>query len=82
MITDKLLSQLRSVSLEVALLKTSGDQSGEIQGNYHNLTRQRGIYGDIAAETQNRNPSLTFRVVIAANAQIQKPATQDDIERR
>lgn len=81
MITDKLLSQLRSVSLEVALFKTSGDQSGEIQGNYHNLTRQRGIYGDIA-ETQNRNPSLTFRVVTAANAQHQKPATQDDIERR
>lgn len=69
------------MSFEVALFQTSGDQSGEILGNYHNLTRQRGIYGDIA-ETRNRNPSLTFRVVTAANAQHQKPATQDDIERR
>ena len=69
------------MSFEVALVKPSGDQSGEIQGNYHNLTRERGIYGDIA-ETRNRSPSLTFRVVIAANLQIQKPATQGDIERR
>jgi hypothetical protein len=33
-----------AVLFEVALFKTAGDQRGEDKGNYHNPTRQRGIY--------------------------------------
>ena len=66
----------RSVSFEVALFKTSGDQRGENQGNYHNPKRQRGIYGDIG-KTGQLNPSITFRVVMAANAQLQKASARD-----
>jgi hypothetical protein len=56
--------------IEVALFQTTGDHWGDNKGNYHNPTRQRGIYGDIG-KTGNRNPSLTRRVVIAAIAQLQ-----------
>ena len=40
------LIRTRCVSSEVAFFRTSGDQRGENQGNYHNPTRQRGICGD------------------------------------
>jgi hypothetical protein len=55
---------------EVALFKTWDYQRGENKGNYHNPTRQRGILGNIL-ETQKLNPSLTRRVRIVANAQLQ-----------
>ncbi len=38
--------------------------------NHPNPTRQRGILAN-NVETHNRNPSLTQRVVIAADAQLQ-----------
>jgi hypothetical protein len=55
---------------EVAPFENLGDQRGENTGNYHNPTRQRGIYGN-AGKTQKLNPSLTFRVGMAADAQLQ-----------
>ncbi len=55
---------------EVALFDKQGDQYGENTGNYHNPTRQRGIYGN-TGKTLQLNPSLTFRVVMAAKAQLQ-----------
>ena len=55
---------------EVAMFKTTGDQRSENAGNYHNPTRQRGIFRN-TLETQKCNPSLTRRVVIVANAQLQ-----------
>ena len=39
--------------------KTSGDQQGENQGNYHNPTRQQGIYGDIG-KVRQRLPHSPF----------------------
>ena len=53
-------------SLTDAFLKASEDQRGEKKGNYHNPTRQRGIFGN-TLETQKLNPSLTLRVVMDAN---------------
>ena len=61
----------RSVSFEVALFKTGKYQRGENKGNYHNPTRQRGIFAN-TAEAKKRNPSLTRRVGIGTNAQLQK----------
>ena len=61
---------------EVALFDNRGDQQSENTGNYHGPTRQRRIYGN-SDETQILNPSLTFRVGMAANAQRQKaPASE------
>ena len=45
-----------------------GDQRGENTGNYHNPTRQRGIYGN-TGRTRQLYPSLTSRVVMAAISQ-------------
>ena len=59
-----------SFTFEGALFKTGEYQRGENKGNYPNPTRQRGIFGN-TLETQNRNPSLTRRVGIIANAQLQ-----------
>jgi hypothetical protein len=42
----------------------------------HNPTHQRGIHGTIE-EPQMLNPSLTFRVGMAANAQLQKASARD-----
>ncbi len=53
---------------EVALFDNQGDQQGENTGDYHNPTRQRGI---VVEKRGNVYPSLTFRVVMAANAQLQ-----------
>ena len=53
------------------MFKTGVDQRVENTGNYHNPTRQRGILGN-TVETQKLNPSLTRRVGIVANAQLQK----------
>jgi hypothetical protein len=66
----------RRVSFEVALFKTVADQRRENTGNYHNPTRQRGIYGDIG-KTRNHNPSLTRRVGIGTTAQLQKASARD-----
>ena len=55
---------------DVALFKTGEYQRGENKGNYHNPTRQRGIFGN-TLETQKLNPSLTRRVGIVANAKLQ-----------
>jgi hypothetical protein len=55
---------------EVAPFENLGDHRGENTGHYHNPTRQRGIYGNIG-NTQKLNPSLTFRVGMAADAQLQ-----------
>ena len=55
---------------EVALFKTVEDQRAKNTGDYHNPTRQRGIYGN-TCKTRQLNPSLTFRVVMVANAQLQ-----------
>jgi hypothetical protein len=60
----------RRVSFEVALFKTGEDQRDENTGNYHNPKRQRGIFGN-TVETQKINPSLTRRVGIVANSQLQ-----------
>ena len=59
----------RRVSFELALFETVVDQRGENNGNYHNPTRQRGILGD-PCKTLQLHLSLTFRVVIVANAQL------------
>jgi hypothetical protein len=61
----------RSVSFEVALFKTIADQRAKNTRDYHNPTRQRGIYGD-TCKTLQLNPSLTFGVVMVSNAQLQK----------
>jgi hypothetical protein len=53
------------------MFKNEINRRGENRGNYHNLKRQRGIYGD-PCKTLQLNPSLTFRVVMAANSQLQK----------
>jgi len=60
----------QSASFEVAPFLTAGDQRAENKGNYHHPTHQRGIFGN-TAETQKRNPSLTQRVVICTNTQLQ-----------
>jgi hypothetical protein len=46
-------------------------QAGRNTGIHHNPKRKRGILGR-TVRTQKRNPSLTFRVVISVNAQLQK----------
>jgi hypothetical protein len=56
--------------LKLRKFKTGGDQRVENTGEYHNPTRQRGIFAN-TAETQKLNPSLTRRVGIVANAQLQ-----------
>jgi|GEM_PF-2266720 len=60
----------RSANFEVALFEVPCDKLVEKLRNYHNPTRQRGICWH-AAETPKVNPSLTFRVVIVGNAQLQ-----------
>ena len=63
----KAIITTRHVSFEVALFMTAVDQRGKNTRDYHNPTRQRGIYGN-TFKTLQLNPSLTFRVVIAPNA--------------
>jgi len=58
------------------MFKTAGDPGAENTGDYHNPTRQRGIYGN-TGKTLQLNPSLTFRVVMAANAQLQNASARD-----
>jgi hypothetical protein len=55
---------------EVASFGPGVDQEYENSGIYHNPKRQRGIFRS-TTETHNRNPSLTLRVGIVANAQLQ-----------
>ena len=52
---------------EVALFDNRGDQQSENTGNYHNPTRQRGIYGNTGKAIHQ---SLTYRRVdlIASSA--------------
>ena len=67
---DKLFGTGGSHTLfEVAFLRLP-EINGAKKGNHHNPTRQRGIYGDIG-KTLQLNPSLTFRVMMAGNAQLQ-----------
>jgi hypothetical protein len=46
------------------------DQEFENSGIYHNPERQRGILGN-TDKTQKHNPSLTLRVGMVANSQLQ-----------
>jgi hypothetical protein len=48
---------------EVAMFKTAGNQWAKNTGDYHNPTRQRGIYGN-TCKTRQLNRSLTFLVVM------------------
>jgi hypothetical protein len=57
--------------LEVALYKTSEDQRDENKGNHHNPRRKRGIFRTTRKKLQ-LDPSLTFRVVMAADSQLRK----------
>jgi hypothetical protein len=61
---------------EVALFQTPGGQRLGTTGRYHNPMRQRGIYGE-TGQTRNRNPSLTQRVGMAANSQLQNASARD-----
>ena len=58
------------------MFKTAGDQRCENTLNYHNPTRQRGIYREIG-KSLKRNPQLTFRVVMVANVQLQDASASD-----
>ena len=49
------------------MFKTAGDQRRKKTLNYHNPTRQRGIYREIG-KSLKRNPQLTFWVVMAAGS--------------
>ena len=53
---ELLRAQLRR--FEVALFDNRGDRQGENTGDYHNPTRQRGIYGNTGKMLQ-LDPSLT-----------------------
>jgi hypothetical protein len=55
---------------EVAIFTMAVDQRTENTGDYQNPTRQRGIFPG-TAPTAKHNPSLTQRVGIVANAQLQ-----------
>jgi hypothetical protein len=66
----------RRVSFEGARF---GDEVVHLRKNtgvYHNPTRQRGIYGN-TCKTLKHNPSLTERVGIHANAQLQNASVRD-----
>ncbi|GEM_PF-2529860 len=56
---------------EVAFFEVPCDKLVEKKRNYHNPTRQRGIFCR-AVETPQVNPSLTFRIVTMGDAQLQK----------
>ena len=58
-------------SFEVASFATAVDRAWKNSGNHHNPTRQRGILAN-TAEAKKRNPSLTRRVGIGTNSQLQK----------
>ena len=58
------------MTTEISVFKTAEDQRGENREDYHNPTRQRGIYGD-TGKTRPLNPSLTFRVGMDGNSQLQ-----------
>jgi hypothetical protein len=53
---ELLRAQLRR--FEVAIFDNRGDRPGENTGDYHNPTRQRGIYGN-TGKTLLLDPSLT-----------------------
>ena len=64
------------MGFEVALFNSAEDQRCENKGNYHNPTSQRGIYGD-TGKSLKLNLSLTSRVVMAANLQLQDASGRD-----
>ena len=60
----------RRVFFEIAMFQTLPGQWDKNTRDYHNPTRQRGIYGD-TGKTLQLGPQLTFRVWMSTNAQLQ-----------
>ena len=61
------------MSFEVANVDGLVCEASKSPGVYHNPKRQRGISGN-TRKTQNRNPSLTFRVEMAKMRNFKKRA--------